>query len=360
MYKIKNGLLQVISLYSLLIYSLLFFVNEEVYFSNLNLPNLDLLLVVPIIHYFQNLMYGRRIHKNELYLIPPIIIALISILITGDIEFFYPLISLLLTIRLTKDLNFSILTIIKIYLLFNYSYILLNFLFVSGISSYYILEPHLFNIYSSVSSEFRLSTSTIFLHSNAAGAAHAVTYLLIYNLSKKYYLFKFLIGVLIFLSGSLSAILFVFFIEVKKYLELRKHSKIILFYYVLLTLFIGLLTLKLVGLNPIGLTTRISRISDFFVHIFSNPITFLVPNYIINGSFYTESSLLDLFLNFSIYIFPIFYIIYKSKARLFLFYFFLTSASFTIYTALIIALLINYEPNEIFNKTRRLSQKPVF
>lgn len=360
MYKNKNGLLQVISLYFLLIYALLFFVKEKFYFSNLNLPNLDLLLIIPIIHYFLNLMYVRRIHKNELYSIISIIIALISILITGDIEFFYPLISLLLTIRLTNDLKFSILTIIKIYLFFNYSYILLNFLYASGISSYYILEPQLFNFYSSVSSEFRLSTSTIFLHSNAAGAAHAVTYLLIYNLSKKYYLFKFLIVVLIFLSGSLSAILFVFFVEFKKYLELRKHSKIILFYYVLLTLFIGLLTLKLVGLNPIGFTTRISRISDFFVHIFSNPITILVPNYIINGSFYTESSLLDLFLNFSIYIFPIFYIIYKSKARLFLFYFFLTSASFTIYTALIIALLINYEPNEIFNKTRRLSQKPVF
>lgn len=360
MYKNKNGLLQVISLYFLLIYALLFFVKEKFYFSNLNLPNLDLLLIIPIIHYFLNLMYVRRIPKKELYSIIPIIIALISILITGDIEFFYPLISLLLTIRLTNDLKFSILTIIKIYLFFNYSYILLNFLYASGISSYYILEPQLFNFYSSVSSEFRLSTSTIFLHSNAAGAAHAVTYLLIYNLSKKYYLFKFLIVVLIFLSGSLSAILFVFFVEFKKYLELRKHSKIILFYYVLLTLFIGLLTLKLVGLNPIGFTTRISRISDFFVHIFSNPITILVPNYIINGSFYTESSLLDLFLNFSIYIFPIFYIIYKSKARLFLFYFFLTSASFTIYTALIIALLINYEPNEIFNKTRRLSQKPVF
>ena len=360
MYKNKNGLLQVISLYFLLIYALLFFVKEKFYFSNLNLPNLDLLLIIPIIHYFLNLMYVRRIPKKELYSIIPIIIALISILITGDIEFFYPLISLLLTIRLTNDLKFSILTIIKIYLFFNYSYILLNFLYASGISSYYILEPQLFNFYSSVSSEFRLSTSTIFLHSNAAGAAHAVTYLLIYNLSKKYYLFKFLIVVLIFLSGSLSAILFVFFVEFKKYLELRKHSKIILFYFVLLSFFMVLLILTLLDLNPIGLTTRISRISAFFLHIFSNPITILVPNYIINGSFYTESSLLDLFLNFSIYIFPIFYIIYKSKARLFLFYFFLTSASFTIYTALIIALLINYEPNEIFNKTRRLSQKPVF
>ena len=179
MYKNKNGLLQVISLYFLLIYALLFFVKEKFYFSNLNLPNLDLLLIIPIIHYFLNLMYVRRIPKKELYSIIPIIIALISILITGDIEFFYPLISLLLTIRLTNDLKFSILTIIKIYLFFNYSYILLNFLYASGISSYYILEPQLFNFYSSVSSEFRLSTSTIFLHSNAAGAAHAVTYLLI-------------------------------------------------------------------------------------------------------------------------------------------------------------------------------------
>jgi hypothetical protein len=358
MYKVKHGLLQVISLYSLLIYALLFFVNNEDYISNIKLPNLYLLLFLPILHYFHNLIYGRSIQKNELYVMLPIIIAFISILITGDIEFFYPLISLLIAIRLTKDLHFSILTIVKICLFFNYSYILLNFLFASGISPYYILEPHVFDIYSSLSTDFRLTTSTIFLNSNGAGAAHAVTYLLIYNLSDKNYLFKFLIVVLTLLSGSLSAILFICVIEIKKYLENRKGSKLILIYSVLLSFVIVFLILKLVDLNPIGLTTRISRVSSFFQHIISNPITILVPNYILNGTFYTESSLLDLFLNFSSYIAPLLYLIYNSKAKLFLFYFCLTSASFTIYTALIIALLINYESNEIFNKTRRLSQKP--
>lgn len=358
MYKIKNELLRVISFYSLLIYSLLFFVNDKFYFSNLSLPNLDLLLFLPIFHYLVEVIYSKSIYKIELYIIPSIIIALISISTTGDIEFFYPLISLLLTIRLTKNLNYSTLTIIKIYLLFNYTYVLLNFLFVSGFSSIYILEPQIFSVYSSVSTDFRFKSSTIFLHSNAAGAAHAVTYLLISNLARKKYIFKFLLLLLVFFSGSLSAILFVFIVEIVKYLSIKKNNKFFWFYFGSLLFLVVLLMIILANLNSIGYTTRISRVIDFFVHIFTNPITIIVPNYILNGSFYTESSLLDLFLNFSIFIFLIYYVIYNSKASLFLFYLLLTNSSFTIYTALIIALLINYKPNEIFNKTRRLSQKP--
>lgn len=339
----KYGLL------SLYLYCILFFIRDDFYFSNIDIPSFAILMVLPLTVYIISLFKNFNISKKELVLFSALIISLTSVLLTGDTEFFYPIIVLVLSLRLSKNINQSDFIILT-YLLLNYGYLILNFAFAIGKQDYYLLEPHAFSYYNS-GNEWRINSSTLFYNSNGAGSAHSIIYLFVLlNVQRKKskYFFKLLILFLSIISGSMSSLGFILGLELISYYQKTKHKKIII---LTGTLLMFLLLNYFYRTNIVGFSVRIERIWEFLFYCISNPLVFFIPSYILYGSFYTESTLLDLFLNFGIIALLIVQIILNSKGRSYIIYLLLTSSSLTVFPAFVLGNIISKD-EKISNSLR--------
>lgn len=334
---IKN--LKIYSTLSLYLYSLLFFIQDDIYYTNIKLPNISYFLILPIGIYLLTLFKEKTIPKSEMIFIIALVISLVSVLITGDTEFFYPIVVLILSIRLRVSSS-QFRSFITLYLILNFGYLILNYGYASGMINYYIFEPHAFTYYSS-GNDWRLKSSTLFYNSNGAGAAHSIIYLFILlysNHRRKKLLLKCLVLFFVIISGSMSSLGFIMAIEMAAYYKKTKYKVLAL---TVASIVLIPLIVYFYQTNYIGFIVRIERIWSFLYYIISNPLTFIVPSYILIGSFYTESTFLDLFLNFGAFAILIYMIILKSRAKSYLFYLLLTSSSLTVFPAFLLGQIIS-------------------
>tara|TARA_Y100001970_G_scaffold159011_1_gene194505 strand:+ start:20825 stop:21892 length:1068 start_codon:yes stop_codon:yes gene_type:complete len=289
-----------------------------------------------------------KVNYFEFIFITLSVISLFTFLITGETEFFWPFILPLCLIGI--DLSKFKLLLKKILLLtlfLHYLYILQLYFFSIDLIDPILVNQKIIDYYFT-GNEFRFSLQFFYIHSNAAGAILFAYYILIDSLYKSNNLkYKILVIPLIIISGSLSSILITIIYEITTKISL-KLNLIKLFF----IMFVGIIILYNViqyisVINEIGILVRLERIFSFIFHFLTNPYILLFPNYIINGSFYTESSLLDLFLNFGIFSFPLFYLIYSCRAtRYYLIILFLTSASYTPMSSLILYIIYNVSKNK--------------
>ena len=261
-------------------------------------------------------------------------------------EYFYSPIFLLIPlafsyVKLQQLANF----ILKLSFLFCVLYTIQLLFFVLFNGDFIIIEKHYFDVLQLGSIKF--STSFIFGNSNSAGSLLFMLLILSESLSinKKINIFFIFIGII--LSGSLTSFLLGFACLVRK-----NFKKISLKNFLYGIPVIALLIL-FIQINTGGFSARIDRWTNFIFLLFTKPFILLIPNNLLGSNFYSESSIIDMFVNFGLL--PIYLfcrLLYNSKLYFILLYFILTNSVFLPINAFIIGILLKSEHYELSYKTR--------
>ena len=219
-----------------------------------------------------------------------------------------------------------------------------------------MIDPILINLrildYYDGENNFRFSMNYFYIHSNASGSVLFAFYLLINSIfDSKRITLKLLLIPLILFSGSLASIICVVLYEFFS----RYTLKISIFKLIFYTLFgfIGIIFLVqyFFSINAIGFVVRFEIIYNFLLYTFSNPYIIVIPNFLINGPYYSESTFIDLFMNFGSFSFLLYYLIYKCKeTKYYLLILLTTSASLTPMSSIILYIIYNVSKNK--NQTK--------
>lgn len=224
-----------------------------------------------------------------------------------------------------------------IYILQLFSLVLLN-------GDYYVIERHFFDVLELGYTKY--TSSLIFGNSNSAGSVLFLFLFLTDFLSKKKKILSvFIIITAIFFSGSLTgmimAILWLF----------RDKIYRIGFKQIIYGIPIFFLIIYFIQINSGGYNTRIDRWLSFLMLFFSKPWIVLLPNNIFSPDFYSESTLIDMILNFGLIPILLFLrVIYEKKLFLIILYFTLTNSVFLPINAFIIGILIKLTNHELSYK----------
>jgi hypothetical protein len=213
-----------------------------------------------------------------------------------------------------------------------YIFQLFYLIFLNG--NFLIIEKHYFDVFNI--GGIKLTSSLIFGNSNSAGSILFLYLILAEKLLKKRLILAYIIILFsIILSGSLTAFLLGTIWLLRKKINSFGFSWFI-FIIPIVVIFVYTLQINLLGFN-----IRMDRWTSFILLTLTNPSIILFPNNFFNPDFYSESTFIDMVLNFGLVPILIFFkILYKNKLYFVIIYFALTNSVFLPINAFIIGLLI--------------------
>ena len=219
-----------------------------------------------------------------------------------------------------------------------YSYQIFSLIFFNG--DFIIIEKQYFDVFKMGNVKF--NSSLIFGNSNSAGSILFLFLILSENLIKQKLVFiNIIIMFAILLSGSLTALL------LGTIWLFRQKIKSFGFSQFIFIIPIFVILVFILQVNLFGLIARIDRWLSFVILFITRPSIILFPNNFFDPDFYSESTFIDLILNFGLIPILIFFkILYDNKLYFVIIYFALTNSVFLPINAFVIGLLIkkiNYE-----------------
>jgi hypothetical protein len=232
---------------------------------------------------------------------------------------------------LLSSLIFSLLYIFQIF----------SLIFFNG--DFIIIEKQYFDVFNM--GNVKLNSSLIFGNSNSAGSILFLFLILSENLIKQKRVFSnIIIMFAIVLSGSLTALLLGTIWLSRKKINSISFSQFV-FIIPIFVLFVFILQV-----NLFGLTARIDRWLSFATLFITRPSIILFPNNFFDPDFYSESTFIDLILNFGLIpILMFFKILYNNKLYFVMIYFCLTNSVLLPINAFVIGLLIKKMNYELYN-----------
>lgn len=277
-------------------------------------------------------------------------------------KFFYSPLFLFIGLILGKDnrfvSRFFFYNMIVLIIFTTLYYSQVYFIFTNGqLPRNYIIERRIFDYFINYNFYDKFSFSGLFGNSNSAGSLLFFLLVGVVEFSAKKKIFIPVLLLLLVLSGSITGILLGIIFLTYKY-TLKKSKRVRSLFYVLGGVFSLALIYYAIQINPIGFKTRFQIWTEFPGFLLSNLYILIIPYNFIDSSYYVESTILDLLLNFGII--PVYLVIYELIRKKLIFPLILmiaTNSSFLPLNALIIGILISHK--NIFIK-REISDQVKF
>jgi hypothetical protein len=326
-----------------------FQLSDAFYISNLNLTQIhDVIAIIVVLIAISNVLYENTVTYE-------VILFLISaalLLVGVKIEFLMSFLAFYLGRKFSIEFR-AIFTVFITFVILYYLQLLIDF-------PYYAVEKQFIERMVTYQ-EIRLISSNLFANSNGAGATYSALLLMWHTSENKREKSRGFINIfpvvflsfLIYISRSNAALVFlavIFGIRLRKYRPLLfKLAGVILALLVVYGLVYTGFSL------PYNVLIRLERYAAFFSDLLYHGYIILVPR-IFFGALYTESTLLDMFLNYGVWILPFLIRLFKYIPLIGILML-MTNSVFTPFPAFIFGIIYQIRVNENIYQIRRFSRE---